>query len=129
MTTPNDAARPKLSVYSHLGGDDGESEYHFSGKVPPGSYVVVKDTDYDKLREEVERLRVADKYAASIGRGMLNEIRELRVRAEAAEAKAANYKTALQEIANFKGDPGTTIRNSVKKSAIARRALNAQGKS
>lgn len=94
-TTPNDAAQPKLNVYSHLGGDDGESEYHFSGKVPPGSYVVVKDTDFDKLREEVERLRLwRDTLSEQADTNLRDwaavkaQLVEERTRAEAAEARA-----------------------------------------
>jgi hypothetical protein len=44
------------------------------------------------------------------------ELEKLRQRCEALEA-------ALLEIADFKGDPNTPIRNSVNKSGIARRAL------
>lgn len=95
VTPPNEAARPFLLIRESQSSDlfeyfesrDQALDHHRNLDYPDDLIEGYTAADYDALRAEVERLRVADKYAASIGRGMLNEIRELRARAEAAEAK------------------------------------------
>lgn len=83
-TTPNDAARPVVEVIDA----DWGTAFNLLGRLPAVGTKLYTATDYDKLREEVERLQMLCYEISRDCNACANERNEQRARAEAAEARA-----------------------------------------